>query len=75
MKPLLLILCACGTTVPAVHALDLRSDGQVVQRAARARINGKRVKADFGQCRDKEATKRLLEELERAELECNFTEE
>ena len=75
MRFAFLLLCACGTTAPAVHALDLRSDGTVVQRSARGRIDGKRVKADFGQCRDKEATKRLLEELRRAEGECVFTEE
>lgn len=75
MRWLLLALCACGTTTPAVHALDLRSDGTLVHRSARARINGKRVKADFGQCKDSEVTRRLLEELERAEAECNFTEE
>ena len=72
---LLLLLCACGTVTPTVHALDLRGDDGLIQRSARARINGKRMKADFGQCKDKEATKRLLEELVRAETECDFHED
>jgi hypothetical protein len=70
--PALLLLASCVTIPPVVHALDLRGDGGLIQRSARARINGVRMKADFGQCRDSEATKRLLEELKRAEAECEF---
>ena len=74
----LLLLVGCATPKPVfVQALDYRASldeaghPNMVQRSARGVRDGKKVRANFGQCQD---TKALLEELLKAEQECNFSE-